>query len=126
MDDGTARFAYRLARELGLWDVEGMLSAMTWRQFVGWMRYYSVEPFGEERADLRSAIVASVIANTHRDPKKRPEPFSPRDFMLFQSGRSEHTRAYRPITDREQWSGMTRTAREAFGAKGRGKSREVA
>ncbi len=44
------------------------------------MAYASLEPFGEERADLRSAIVASVIANANRDPDKH-EPFTFDDFM---------------------------------------------
>jgi len=39
-----------------------------------------VEPFGEDRADFRSAIVASTVANAFRDPKKR-KPYKPDDFM---------------------------------------------
>ncbi|HEY8766051.1 MAG TPA: hypothetical protein VIP09_02115 [Dehalococcoidia bacterium] len=35
----------------------------------------------EENEDLRSGIVASVIANVNRDPKQRSEPYSPQDFM---------------------------------------------
>ena len=45
------------------------------------MAYYELEPFGEERADLRSAIVASTVANAHRDPKRRRKAFRPLDFM---------------------------------------------
>jgi hypothetical protein len=40
-----------------------------------------VEPFGEERADLRAAIIAATVANTARDPKKHKKPFKPVDFM---------------------------------------------
>jgi hypothetical protein len=47
------------------------------------MAYASIEPFGEERADVRAGIIASVIANVNRDRKKRPEPFSVQDFMPF-------------------------------------------
>lgn len=109
-------FAYRLAKELGIWDVEGMLSVMSWRQFMGWMRYYREEPFGEERADLRSGIITSAIANSNRDPKKRPQPFSPRDFMPFAKG-SSRTARYKPITDPEEWRSMTRTMRTAYGKR---------
>ncbi len=56
---------------------------MTWREFVEWQEYYEVEPWGEERADLRSGIVASVLANVHRDSKRRPSPYEPTDFMPF-------------------------------------------
>jgi hypothetical protein len=45
------------------------------------MAYYEMEPFGEERADLRSGIVASTVANAHRDAKRRRKPFRPLDFM---------------------------------------------
>jgi len=54
---------------------------MSSREFAEWMAYCEVEPFGEERADLRSAIVASTVANAHRDPKRRRKPFRPLDFM---------------------------------------------
>ncbi len=43
------------------------------------MAYLSLEPIGEERADLRSGIVASVIANANR--KKGTRAFKPDDFM---------------------------------------------
>jgi hypothetical protein len=53
-------------RELGLW-------AALWR----------IDPWGEERADLRSAITSFVIAESKRDPKKKSKPYSPRDFMPY-------------------------------------------
>jgi Protein of unknown function (DUF4035) len=45
------------------------------------MAYASLEPFGEERADLRAGIIAMVIAEVNRDRTKRPQPFTPQDFM---------------------------------------------
>lgn len=44
-----------------------------------WMCYYDIDPFGEERADLRSGIVAATIANTNRDKKDKPHKVE--DFM---------------------------------------------
>ncbi len=35
-----------------------------------WQAYYSLEPLGEERADLRMASVQTLLANINRDPKK--------------------------------------------------------
>ena len=52
--------------ELGIW-------AALWRQ----------SPWDENRADLRTAIIASVIANVNRDTKKKSEPFRPFDFMPY-------------------------------------------
>jgi hypothetical protein len=63
--------------------VEEMLERMSWQEFLEWQEYYGLEPFGEERADLRSGIVASVLANVNRDPKKRSKPFEPTDFMPY-------------------------------------------
>ena len=51
------------------------------REFSEWMVYYELDPFGEERGDLRAGIVASTIANANRDPKKRRKAFTPADFM---------------------------------------------
>ncbi len=45
------------------------------------MAYAELEPFGEERADLRAGIVASTVANTARDPKTQRDPFTPQEFM---------------------------------------------
>lgn len=39
-----------------------------------------LEPFGEDRADLRAGIISSTIANVNRDPKKS-QPFAAKDFM---------------------------------------------
>ena len=48
------------------------------REFAEWLAYYELEPWGEERADLRAGIVASTIANVHRGKGKA---FQPGDFM---------------------------------------------
>ena len=33
------------------------------------------------RADFRAGMVCSLIANVYRDAKRKPEPFTPEDFM---------------------------------------------
>lgn len=48
-------------------------------EFVAWQAYALLEPFGEERADLRAGIVASTIANVNRG--RATPPFRPKDFM---------------------------------------------
>ena len=42
------------------------------------MDYYAMEPWGEQRADLRAGIVASTMANLWRS---KGEPSKPSDFM---------------------------------------------
>ena len=49
------------------------------RQFAEWQAYYEINPWGEERADLRAGIIASTIANVNRESKRKA--FVPRDFM---------------------------------------------
>lgn len=56
-----------------------MLAGMSGRTFNEWMAYYAVEPFGDEW--LRTAILASLIANANRDTDMKPDPFTPDDFM---------------------------------------------
>lgn len=78
-----------------------MLQQMSSRELTEWHAYAQLEPFGEERADLRQAITTAMIGNAHRDPKKgkafdaydfmpytdkpepeEPDPTSLRDYML--------------------------------------------
>ncbi len=35
----------------------------------------------EDWLNYRAGLICSVIANVNRDPKKKPEPFTPSDFM---------------------------------------------
>lgn len=58
-----------------------LLSRISSRELSEWIAYAQLEPFGEARADLRAGIVASTMANTARDPKKRKKPFEPEEFM---------------------------------------------
>jgi hypothetical protein len=64
---------------LGRVDVDGMLGELSVPQFLEWQLYSAVHPFGEERADLRAGIIASVIANANRG--KRTQAYKPADFM---------------------------------------------
>lgn len=48
-------------------------------QFMEWMAYYTIEPFGEGEAWLRSGIQSAVVANAHRSKKHRA--FKPSDFI---------------------------------------------
>ncbi len=62
-------------------DVDGLLASLSSRQITEWMAYFALEPFGEERADLRAALIACLIANANRDEKKHPQPFRVEEFM---------------------------------------------
>lgn len=91
---------------------DGLLSQMSWEQFRGWLAYSQIEPFGEERGDLRAGIVASVIANVNRDPKKG-KAFQAKDFMpRFGEDESSSVRSSRrPVTDADEWKRNMNKAR---------------
>lgn len=55
--------AYRLALHLGYANPDAMRANMPWRVWQGWITYAKEEPFGEERADLRIAQLAALMAN---------------------------------------------------------------
>lgn len=54
------------------------------QEFCDWLAYDRVDPFGESRADLRTALLASIIANVNRG--KNQPPFKIEDFLLDFSG----------------------------------------
>jgi hypothetical protein len=63
--------------------MQELLQRMSSRELTEWMCYFALEPWGEERADLRTGILSSLLANIHRDEKKRHDPFTPEDFMPY-------------------------------------------
>lgn len=56
-----------------------MLARVPLALMCEWMEYARRKPFGEERADLRSGIIAATIANANRG--KGSKRFKPSDFM---------------------------------------------
>jgi len=51
-----------------------MLAEMTATQIQEWQVYDGLEPFG--RPWHQAAMLASILANTNRDPDKRSEPYT--------------------------------------------------
>ena len=65
--------------------VEELLRRISARELTEWMAYFELEPsgmpqFADAQAEYRAALITSMIANTHRDAKKR-KPFEPTEFM---------------------------------------------
>lgn len=48
-------------------------------EFKTWVAEYGIEPWGDDRGDLHSAVIASVIANANRG--KGTRAFKLEDFM---------------------------------------------
>ena len=72
------RFSFRLALALGC-TVRELLARVDAHELVEWMVFYGLEPWGDERADLRAGIQAATTANCHRTSKGKA--FEPDDFM---------------------------------------------
>lgn len=66
---------------MGEIDVDALLARLSSRQISEWMAYYTLDPFGEERADLRAAMICALLANINRDPEKRKEAYTAEEFM---------------------------------------------
>lgn len=73
------RFAYRLAAKLGHVNVNRMLDQIHVGQFAEWQAYAQLEPFDEERMDVRFAHIVQTLINLKRG-KKGPKPL--KDFVL--------------------------------------------
>lgn len=72
------RFAFRLALALGCPNVDAMLDAMPARMLSEWVAYYGIEPWCEQRADLRMGIICATMANAWSSKGRRMKPM---DFM---------------------------------------------
>lgn len=51
------------------------------RQMKEWEEYFSIEPWGDDQDEGRNGLLCSLLANVHRDTEKKPDPFTPQDFM---------------------------------------------
>ena len=60
--------------------VKQLLSEIDSREISEWIAFNNIEPFGEQRADLRAAMIACVMANAWRG--KNQPAFKLDDFIL--------------------------------------------
>jgi hypothetical protein len=67
-----------------------LLRRVTSIEMSEWYAYYCVDPWGEERADLRQAITTAMIANVNRG--KDDKAFTPEDFMPFTKKNKERSK----------------------------------
>lgn len=69
------RFAHKLALELGR--SVGWVLRLPQSEFEDWVAYYSIDPFGNERADIHAGQIVQAIASLFT---KHPKPLS--EFVL--------------------------------------------
>ena len=92
-----------------------MLEDLTAQEWLEWLAYAEAEPFGEERADLRMAILAAVEANVHRS-RRGQKTYKPQDFMPKFEGKKD------PKDKAVQTLNTMKFIAAAFNAKAKGKA----
>ena len=70
-------------------ELEHALSASEW---LDWLRFFALEPYGAPAMDVIQAQLRSLLANIHRNEKARPEPFEPREFLIFSTMQTDQAR----------------------------------
>jgi len=74
---------FELALALGQPEPSAMLAAMRPSTFGLWCAKFRLDPWGEQRADLRLALLTSTLAEIHRNSERRSAPFRAIDFMPY-------------------------------------------
>jgi hypothetical protein len=67
--------------------VKELLGRVDSRELSEWMAFYSLDPWGEQRADLRHGISCALFAAAHTE-KGKPSP-KPSEFMPFTEPQEE-------------------------------------
>jgi hypothetical protein len=74
---------------------------MTAREMDEWRAYARIEPFGEERDDLRMGTIAATVANSAPFRKKGSKAFKPSDFFPDFEGAAKRAEPKKPMTPDE-------------------------
>lgn len=102
---------------------------ISWDQFLRWQEYYNIEPWGEDRNDLRAGALVAALFNCNIDSRKT-RPFHPYNYVMGrQNERSGFVLAYKPdesekninserkpLTSPSEWSQVLNMARALNGA----------
>ena len=74
------------------------LTLAEWQQMLeGWKLRRDMDA-------ARTGLLCAVMANCHRDPKKRPRPFTPKDFMPRQGAQKQTPEQM--LAAVKAWNGM--------------------
>ena len=73
-------------------------------ELTEWQAYHNLEPWGEQKSDVRTGIIASTIANVNRG--KNVKAFTYDDFILKSKLELEHESRQRKKQSVKQLSGI--------------------
>lgn len=77
-DEPERRFQFRLCQVLGYPHPDYLLEELSSPQYAEWLAFAQLEPIGDERADIRSAMAATAMVNAQGvRPKAKLEQFLP-------------------------------------------------
>ena len=82
-------------------------------EYTEWLAYYQIEPWGDERADLRNGILCALTANMHRSKGRK---FKAGDFMP-KFGKDKRAATQSVDDARRVMMSLTHQAKEFFGAR---------
>lgn len=101
MHDRRRRFALRLALQLGYVNVDEMLSKISYREFIEWIAYYQLEPFGILAEDAIAAHWKAIYVNANKPKGKIAKKVD--KFLLFRDEKKDASVLYEQNEDEEQW-----------------------
>lgn len=93
-----------------------MLSEITFETLREWHAYYELEPFGEFRGDIRSAIVARTIAAIHSRRGQEPKL---KDFLPFRDPDTREKQSWEEI--KREATRQARLSASTRGTRSRGR-----
>lgn len=73
--------------------MDRLLASLTYRQLQGWQAYHQIDPFGQERGDLRAALIKHALLNVMGRGEDDPE--IPLEDCLPRFGESQWEKARR-------------------------------
>ncbi|HUT12401.1 MAG TPA: hypothetical protein VMY42_18020 [Thermoguttaceae bacterium] len=94
--------AFRLARELGIVDVDGMMNSIPERLFREWNKYLEMEPPAWQVNELMLAQLAGIYVGAH---SKKRHKLS--EFMLISGGAKSHKKLTDPESQQKFAKAMT-------------------
>jgi hypothetical protein len=76
-----------------------MLAEMSQRQFLEWMEYYALEPFGARQEDLRAGILGSILINGNPHRRSSARTVKPQDLFPSLKDTALKVQSYEEMID---------------------------
>ena len=90
-----------MALQLGYVNVDEMLSEISYREFVEWIAYFQLEPFGIVAEDAEWAHWKSIYVNSKRQRGQRAKKLD--KFLLFKEPQKDASALFEEQEDDEAW-----------------------